>query len=213
MKYKDVKDQVLKLLNQYTIAGTGVEDTYNNQKDYILRIPSLVNDAMMEIATTQRRIPVTVSLDELEFQGETEHELWFAMPKDFYQFKSGDVFRTRHGITMHTKYFQEIGRYILVVPKKAVPCDGAFILTYYRYPKLLDESEPSDTEELDNTPDTHRAIPYYVAGMLAMHDDPFLASTLMNGYEDKLAKMAPPVTAEVHPVQDSYDFYHYHEMY
>ena len=62
MVYRELKNQVLKLLNQYTMAGAAVSDLYNNQMDYINRIPGLANDAMMEIATTVRKIPATMEL-------------------------------------------------------------------------------------------------------------------------------------------------------
>ena len=65
MKYGELRDQVLKLLNQYTVAGYPVAETYNNQADYLKRIPAFANDAMMEIATTTRKIPVTIPLDFL----------------------------------------------------------------------------------------------------------------------------------------------------
>ena len=60
MTYEQVKNQTLKLLNQYSVAGNKVEGSYNNQADYLKRIPELVNDAMVEIATTARKIPQTV---------------------------------------------------------------------------------------------------------------------------------------------------------
>jgi hypothetical protein len=62
MTYQECKNQVLKLLNQYTIAGNAVADGYNNQADYIRRIPSLINDAMMEISTTVRKIEAQCEL-------------------------------------------------------------------------------------------------------------------------------------------------------
>ena len=216
MTYKYVENQVLKLLNQYTIAGTGVADTYNNQKDYLLRIPSLVNDAMMEIATTVRKIQVVTPLCDLECIRCDDQECWFVMPDDFFMLKSGDTVRTHAGRTVHVQVVSQLGQNILIVPKGPAQdrCD-MIIVVYFRYPELLDEDRANvdpDTE-LDNTPDTHLAIPYYVAGVLAMHDDPFLCSTLMNGYEDKLAKMMPPVTADVHPVQDAYATNWTHNIY
>ena len=45
MKYGELRDQVLKLLNQYTVAGDPVAETYNNQADYLKRIPTFANDA------------------------------------------------------------------------------------------------------------------------------------------------------------------------
>lgn len=215
MTYDYVEKQVLKLLNQYTIAGTSVADTYNNQKDYLLRIPGLVNDAMMEIALTVRKIPVTISLEDLECVGELPTELRFIMPEDFFQLKSGDTLHLTHGLTAPTHTIRENGRYFIIVPKWAVRGPDTIFLTYYRYPHLIpgERANVDQSAELDNTPETHLAIPYYVAGMLALHDDAFLSSTLMNGYEDKLQKMIPDVTAESHRTIDAYDFYHVHEMY
>ena len=45
MTYGQVRDHVLMLLNQYTIAGSAVEPSYNNQQDYLARIPALVSTA------------------------------------------------------------------------------------------------------------------------------------------------------------------------
>ena len=56
MTLKDVTDVSLQLINQYSIAGTPVSSGYNNQQDYLLRIPLLVNDAQNYIATTARKI-------------------------------------------------------------------------------------------------------------------------------------------------------------
>jgi hypothetical protein len=324
MTYQECKNQVLKLLNQYTIAGSAVADGYNNQADYIRRIPSLINDAMMEISTTVRKLEAlcdlrvggaqsltitsqpadaTGELDSyvsfaVEVLGDGVTYLWysntsgvwkktsfssskksvltvkvtevrdgkqfrckvtdqygntvtsnaatlhvgtptpvpaptpvmpqneegnyvsmasltdvqaqFVMPPDMFQIPSGNVFRYFDGSVgslghLTTYTFQ--GRRCIIVPREFIKSGGT--LLYWRYPVMLpedDEDIDPDTE-LDNTEDVHRAIPYYVAGALAMHDDPFLAATLMNGYEDKLAKMEPPVTAEANQAIDVYDFY------
>ena len=93
MKYGELRDQVLKLLNQYTVAGDPVAETYNNQADYLKRIPAFANDAMMEIATTTRKIPVTIPLDFLPHEEFGEY-LRYCLPADFYQFKSGDTLVT-----------------------------------------------------------------------------------------------------------------------
>lgn len=53
---KDVQDITLQLINQYSIAGSLVSASYNNQQDYLLRIPLLVNDAQNYIATTAKKI-------------------------------------------------------------------------------------------------------------------------------------------------------------
>jgi hypothetical protein len=217
MTYQECKNQVLKLLNQYTIAGSSVATTYNNQDDYIKRIPSLINDAMMELSTTVRKIETVYALTAEVATDSTDREYRFVMPSDFYQFKSGDSFITWRDKGRHNQAYWYRGKNYVVLPKWIVD-NCAPVVTYYRYPTLLPEEDASITPgtPLDNALEVHRAIPYYVAGMLAAHDDAFLASTLMNGYEDKLAKMEPQLTTDVAPVSDVYqfnrpwsDYYHY----
>ena len=44
MTYGELKNYVLQLLNQYSTAGTLTPPTYNNQADYLARLPmSLVS--------------------------------------------------------------------------------------------------------------------------------------------------------------------------
>ena len=206
MNYGQVRDQVLKLLNQYTIAGAEVPGSYNNQQDYLNRIPGLVNDAMLEIATTARKIPVLLNLGDLpcEELGEGPRaQVRYAMPEDFYQFVSGGVLVTHEGQVLHTNQYSSMGRKYLVVPKSE---SGDYTITYYRYPRLLSES-PAATDELDNEPETHYAVAFYVAAYLVDHDDLALSALFNNAYEDKLAKMGPGVSVEPHVVSDVYGFF------
>lgn len=204
MTYGQVRDQILKLLNQYTRAGTPVESSYNNQQDYLNRIPSLVNDAVMEIATTARKIPTLLNLsdlprEELGEKGDVRYEL----PDDFYQLVSGSVVTTQEGKVLHTNQYSIQSRKYLLVPKEEA---GNYTIVYYRYPALLPD-DPGDMDVLDNEPETHFAVPFYVAAQLVIHDDAFLYASFYNKYEDKLAKMGPGVTAEVDAVNDVYSFF------
>lgn len=202
MNYGQVRDMVLKLLNQYTRAGAAVEPSYNNQQDYLNRIPALVNDAMMEIATTARKIPATIALRDLPCQ-ELEGEVRYQLPEGFWQFLSGSVVTTREGRTLPTNCYTVQGRRYLLVPAgQAEDCT----ITCYRYPDLLPD-KPADTDRLDNAPETHFAIPYYVASYLVAGEDSFLCALFYNKYEDKLAKMNQGVTAQVGAVADSYRFF------
>lgn len=223
MTYGQVKNQVLQLLNQYSVAGTMVASSYNNQQDYLNRIPALVNDATLEIATTARKIPAVLTLRVPEppdpEAGETEDEdvpavaceefgdrYRFELPEDFYQFKTGDTFvTTEDGHVMHTNRYQIEGRKYLLIPKKDFEKGRVYTITYYRYPKLLADT-PEAEDELDNVPETHYAIPYYVAAFLVIHDDNFQFSAFYNKYEDKLQKMGPGASAEAHAVGDVYGF-------
>jgi len=202
MNYGQVKRAVLQLLNQYSIAGTQVPGSYNNQQDYLERIPGLVNDAVMEIATTARKIPATLRLGDMPSM-ELEDEVEYKLPEDFYQFVSGSVMRTVDGRTLHTNVYALRERKYLRVPKEEA---GDYEVGYYRYPSLLGEN-PRDEDRLDNEPETHYAIPFYVAAHLVVHDEAFLYQVFYNKYEDKLAKMGPGVSAEVRPVADSYGFF------
>ena len=202
MTYAQIQERVLKLLNRHSMAGSLIPTSYNNQQDYLNRIPSLVNDAMMEIATTARKIPAVLDLAELEGEdlGETRR---YALPEDFYQFRTGDtLLRTRSGQTLHTNRYALQGRNYLLVPAAELAEGGRYEVGYYRYPALLPDKPAGDTE-LDNVPEAHDAAAFYTAAFLALHDDDFLFASLYNKYEDKLKKLGPGVSAEVHDLDEA----------
>ena len=202
MNYAQVRDQVLKLLNQYTVAGEPVRDTYNNQQDYLNKIPGLVNDAMMEIATTAVKIPATLRLADLPEERENGM-VRYELPEDFFQLKSGSVVKAEKGRLLHTGVYTMQGRKCMVMPEEEA---GDCCLDYYRYPMLLAE-KPDDGDELDNVPETHCAIPFYAAAFLVAHDDPYLCALFNNKYADKLNNMRENLTAQTGPVGDSYRFF------
>jgi hypothetical protein len=204
MTYEQVKNRVLQLLNQYTVAGTHVPSSYNNQQDYLNRIPDLVNDAMMEIATTVRKIPALLHLNIDDEYTEFGDLVQFELPEDFYQFKTGDtLLMTEDGHVFHTNRYAIQGRNYLLIPRRELEKGRTYTLTYYRYPIPADLTS---TDPLDNVPETHEAIPYYVAAFIVIHDDSFLYASFYNKYEDKLSKMSPDISAEVHSVGDVYNF-------
>lgn len=202
MNYGQVKDQTLKLMKQYSIAGNEIPADYNNQDDYLAAIPGLVNEAMMEIATTVRKIPVVVKLSELPHE-ELGMSTSYTLPDDFYQLISGSVVRTLEGHLLHTNIYMLRGKKCLVVPTHEA---GDYEVTYYRFPELLSEDPAVDTE-LDNTPDTHLAIPYYVASKLLMSEDSFQCALCNNLWDEKLKMMQQAVTVEVRRVDDVYGFH------
>lgn len=199
MTYGQVKNAALKLLNQYSMAGQLVADSYNNQQDYINRIPELVNDAMVEIANVGRKIPMMLELKNLAFE-DLGNQVRYTLPHDFLQFKSGGVVKTVDGRLLHTNVYMVQGGSYLVLPKEEA---GDYTIEYYRQPILLGD-DPDDRIALDNDPLTHRAIPYYVAAFLVSHDEPFLYQTFYNKYEDLLARMRPDPYASVTTVEDVY---------
>lgn len=205
MTFEQVQNQVLKLLNQYSVAGTLVAPAYNNQQDYLNRVASLANDAVMEIATTARKIPATLDLSTLESEDAGD---WvrYELPEDFYQFKTGDtLLTTDDGHLLHTNRYTISGKKYLLVPKREIEEGSSYTITYYRYPQLLGD-KPAPTDELDNVPETHYAVPFYVAAFLVIHDDSFLFASFYNKFEDKLAKMSAGLSVEARSVDDVYNF-------
>lgn len=205
MTFEQVQNQVLKLLNQYSVAGTPVAPAYNNQQDYLNRVASLANDAVMEIATTARKIPATLDLSTL---GSEDAGDWvrYELPEDFYQFKTGDtLLTTDDGHLLHTNRYTISGKKYLLVPKREIEEGSSYTITYYRYPRLLSD-KPAPTDELDNAPETHYAVPFYVAAFLVIHDDNFLFASFYNKFEDKLAKMSAGLSVEARSVDDVYNF-------
>lgn len=205
MTFEQVQNQVLKLLNQYSVAGALVAPAYNNQQDYLNRVASLANDAVMEIATTARKIPATLDLSTLESEDAGD---WvrYELPEDFYQFKTGDtLLTTDDGHLLHTNRYTISGQKYLLVPKREIEEGSSYTITYYRYPRLLSD-KPAPTDELDNAPETHYAVPFYVAAFLVIHDDNFLFASFYNKFEDKLAKMSAGLSVEARSVDDVYNF-------
>lgn len=205
MTFEQVQNQVLKLLNQYSVAGALVAPAYNNQQDYLNRVASLANDAVMEIATTARKIPATLDLSTLESEDAGD---WvrYELPEDFYQFKTGDtLLTTDDGRLLHTNRYTISGQKYLLVPKREIEEGSSYTITYYRYPRLLSD-KPAPTDELDNAPETHYAVPFYVAAFLVIHDDNFLFASFYNKFEDKLAKMSAGLSVEARSVDDVYNF-------
>ena len=187
------------LLNQYSVAGQKVATSYNNQQDYLNRIPSLANDAMMEIATTQRKISAMFDLADLE--GEDLGQMTrFLLPDDFFQFCTGDTqVVTNDGLVLHTNKYSTPGQDYLLIPNEELEDNRHYYITYYRYPTLLSE-KPNDTDMLDNEPETHEAVAFYVAAFLVIHDDNFQFSAFYNKYEDKLSRFGQGYTVEYQPV-------------
>ena len=52
MTYQWARDFTLQLINQYSVAGVKIPETYNAQADYLKRIPKLLDDAQVYAATT-----------------------------------------------------------------------------------------------------------------------------------------------------------------
>lgn len=200
MNYAWARDYALELINQYSIAGQKIPESYNNQADYTRRIPKLLDDAQMYAATTSGRIRALMSMDKLKREEMGEWTL-FKLPGDCWRVCSGGVLRT-DGPALHRFHrYRVIGGKGVAIHKSV---DGEMILEYFRYPELLGP-EPKEDAPLDNTPEVQMALPYYVAAHLVMQDNAFAYQSLCNEFEAKLARLGEVPQAEVSTVEDAYD--------
>ena len=132
MTYGEVRDMALQLIHQEEIAGTEIPGTYNNQQDYLDKIPGLINAAMMDIATTAMFIPESVMLSELTYEDKGRSRV-YTMPYDMWQLRgSGILVPQPHG-RGYTRFAQvkHIGKKQIILPHR-LPEDS--IVEYYRYP-------------------------------------------------------------------------------
>ena len=201
MNYAWARDFALELINQYSVAGDKVALSYNNQADYLARIPKLLDDAQTMVATTVRRIRAAAPLSELT-EVDTRHG-WrvYKFPTDCWQFASGGLIRfTPHGVRRFHKYR------LLSGDRIAVPSgvEDTAELEYFRYPKLLG-TNPTDTAELDNTIEVQMALPYYVAAHLVMYDNNFAYGALYNEWEGKLERLYELPQTELNITENVYD--------
>lgn len=199
MNYKWARDFALELIHQYSIAGSEIEPSYNNQDDYLHRIPKLVDDAQMYIATTTARIREVVHLEELP---RTERGGWvlYTLPSNFWQMYGGGLIRFDGPDMQRYHRYKLFGKRQLAIPKEV---DGLLSLEYYRYPTSVGP-EPTDKTLLDNSEEAQLAVPYYVAAHLVMQDNAFAYSALFNEFEAKLARLAELPQAELTVVEDAY---------
>lgn len=206
MNYGQLKRTVMQLVFSESIAGNEIPVTYNNQADYLRMIPALVNDGMMYIATTVKRIPEMIPLSDLDKEEKGGYYM-YTMPENFWRMHNGGIVWPHQGFDGNIIYeryhwYRLYANDKLMVPAN-VPNLDEMMLEYYRYPVMLGD-DPLDNTELDNTPETHAALPYYVAAQLVLYDDPFRYSALWNAFETRLGRITEPITTEYNRVDDAY---------
>ena len=206
MTYKHARDKTLYLIHQESIAGTEIPGTYNNQQDYLNKIPGLINAAQMDIATTNKPIPAEVSLGDMVCECANGWYI-YTLPNDMWQRRGSGLLVPAHGPGPWGRGFKRVnfplrmvGNEKLMLPKQ-LPEET--IMEYFRYPVPL-QDDPNDDDLLDNVPEAQEAVPYYVGAYLVMYDDAFLYASLKNEYEAKKASMHDLIRTEVDTVSDVY---------
>lgn len=199
----------LKLVNQYSIAGTPIVESYNNQSDALLKINMLIDDAQKYIATTARKIFATHNISQVEgvrpsttFGGYNVYQ----MPDDFFQLCGRgipyyDTGSDLQPLVMSHQYMWR-NRNLLCIQKDIV---GEFSVDYYRYPVEVTDSTVGTTE-LDNVIEAQQCVPFYVSAHLVQTSNPSLAAVLTNEFETKLSRISDAIQSEVTQIEDVFDF-------
>lgn len=201
MNYKRAQDITLQLINQYSVAGSKISDTYNNQADYIARIPALLNDAAMQAATTTAPIRELDNLNNLRCDDNGKW-LVYTMPENCWQLSSGGLIQYDGEKFRRFHRYHPVGQNKIAVPKGLT---GEVQVEYLRYPRLLG-ANPKDEDELDNTLAVQMALPYYAAAQLVMQDDAFAFSALSNEFESRLSRLAERPHTDCNTVENVYGF-------
>lgn len=200
MNYGQIRDRALQLINQYSVAGQTVALSYNNQADYIKKIPALINDGLELLCTTYRRLRTSAALPTLGRVRFGENTA-YVLPDDFWQMSSaGMVTFDKEGALVRWHRYHMLDEKMFVLDGKA---PHPLIVEYYRHPRLLSES-PKDSEELDGPIEAQIILPYYVAAHLVLLDNAFAYASLYNEFESRAARLIELPQAEVGVVDDYY---------
>lgn len=205
MTYGECRDMSLHLIHQESIAGVEIPGSYNNQQDYLNKIPGLINAAQMDLATTAKPIPAEVMLGDLTYE-DKEGSRVYNLPADLWQRRGSGLLIPRHDYPNGPSHYERFNQCRMVGNTKLIlfSClPDNTILEYFRYPTRLSPT-PADTDVLDNVYEAQEAVPYYVAAHLVMQDDAFMYATLYNEYTSKKSALHDRPQTEVSVVEDVY---------
>ena len=203
MNYGQMRDYILQLINRYSVAGAKYAPSYNNQQDYIIKIPGLINDGLIYIASSIRKLPShkICRPDEGEVYGSY---IRYEYPEDCLEIASGGLFLPNAGAGA-ARYLTD---YIIQEPNSIlIPAriNDEAILEYYRLPKLLGIN-PSEDQKIDAAADVQLAICYYVAAHLIQFDDSYIYTSLYNEFESRAERLIQAPTTEIRRTHDVYAF-------
>jgi hypothetical protein len=198
MTYAECRDAALKLLNQYSIGGELIASSYNNQYDYLKRIPELINSAMLLIATT------VLSLEAVYEPAETTSLkngwLAFDMPQDFIRLTSRGLMRLNGETLSFVKDYRMISSTKMAISPELF---AETLITYCRTPARLSLASP-ETTVLDLPDYAAAALPYYVAAHLSLGEDNFIYANLLNEFEARLERLRLRAESETEITIDDY---------
>lgn len=236
MTYGQVRDKSLQLINQYSLAGDKIAPTYNNQADYLVRIPALIDEAMLIIATQYRKIEEYKELKidpTRDYMGMPTYKL----PGDILDIMPGGLLVVHENPRRMFRYdsgWEKVDRHHIILPKRPKHFKGRLFLQYYRNPHSVWQcsseecedaencccakngathgtgentktKEPKDCVVLDNDPETHIPIPYYVAAFLILGEDQASHYALYNQWMSMLPGLAQAPQPHRAVVEDAYN--------
>ena len=198
MTYGELKNRVLELIFSYSVAGSQIPATYNNQADYIAMIPGLVNNGQMDIATSVKRIPAIAFLEDLE-QEQAGERVLYKLPDDCWLPFTGGLLLPR------SRRYERFFGYRIIAGKIELPwrAPEGMALEYWRYPERV-SADTGDDVVLDNTPDVHECLVFYVAAHLLAYDDAYRYTVFLNMYEERISRLREPIWMEPGPIEDVY---------
>ena len=201
MNYQWARDFTLQMINQYSMSGKKIPETYNNQADYLIRIPKLLDDAAMQAATTTAPIRELDNINNLSCD-DNGGWLVYTLPANCWQMCSGGLIQYDGRTFRRFRRYHPVGKNKIAVPKGLT---GEVQVEYLRYPRLLG-TDPKDEDELDNTLAVQMALPYYAAAQLVLQDDSYAFSALSNQFEARLARLTERPQTDLCTVEDGYDW-------
>lgn len=204
MTYKDFKDFVLGLINQFSARGTELVETYNDQADYLQRIPGLYNAAMLELASEASHLTGVMHPAKEDVMDTGDGFVAVKVPDDFLSMTEDGIPMIRNGRMTRIKGYYMAGAGTVYIRTDLFK-NG--ILEYNRIPERLPMSPGMIDEDakLDGTDEMQTAAAYYTAAMLVLQDDAFAYSALRNEYDDKLTEMKRRLRAEAFYIDEACD--------
>lgn len=193
MNYGEVRRMALRLLFSDTSAGQPIPADYNDQADYLAAIPSLVDNALLDIAVRTDCLTAVVPLSSLRCEGERGGKRVIALPNDCYE----TVAVLLPGLVPAA--FRVLADRLYVEP--ALPEDT--VVYYRRFPVSVG-SAPEDSTALDGTAEMHALVPFYVAAYLVLYDDSYRYGVLRSEYENRLMALRQ-AKAELSPIRNVYE--------
>lgn len=218
MNLNEIAEMSLQLINQYSVSGQIIPDSYNNQADYLIRIPHLANDGIVYIGTGNAKQIGSYVFSQKEDKNAKAVYKSYSMPSNFFRpYGSSVPYIIGKGKVPTSEYMWLGSRELLLSPH----IEGQIKIDYYRYPHLFStEFVPSEEDENGNvvTPwhykdgtvevdlplEAQYALPYYIGAHLISQDYMNESYILMNEFELKMSRISTYPIVDVESAEDVY---------